>query len=201
MGSGKAAFLAGLGCFCFAASASADVRVLIETQTYDISGESGEALIASMNRNGPRHGFMARAIAQTSYTKEWDFDLAPVKGVCVLKQAHGTLHLKFTYPRVRSTLPAALDKRWKRFFAGVRSHEESHAALATQMMEATEKSLTGLTVADDPQCFRTRRQANRQIDALYDRYEDKQNAFDAREHREGGHVELLADSLIRKNGT
>jgi predicted secreted Zn-dependent protease len=201
MGFGGVACLASVGVFCCAASASADVEILVKTRTYDISGASGQALIAAMSRNGPRHGFMTRAIAQTSYTKEWDFDLTPVKGACVLKQAHGTLHLTFTYPRVTSTLPPALDKRWRRFFDGVRSHEETHAALATEMMEATEKSLTGLRVADDPQCSRTRRQAQRQVETIYDRYEVKQNAFDAREHREGGHVEYLAEALISKKGT
>lgn len=62
-------------------------------------------------------------------------------------------------------------------------------------MAATDKSLTGLTVPDDPQCSKTRREAKRRIDAIYAEYEDKQNAFDAREHREGGHVEHLLNTL------
>ncbi|QKC97685.1 DUF922 domain-containing protein [Mesorhizobium sp. NZP2298] len=177
--------------------ASADVKVLVKTKTYDISGTTGEALIESMDRNGPRHGFMARAIAQTSYTKDWDFDFVQVKGSCRIKQANGTLNLNFTYPHVASVLPPALDKRWARFFTGVRTHEETHGKIARQMMAATEKSLTGLTAANDGQCSKTRREARRRIDAVFDEYEGKQNAFDAREHREGGHVEYLVDALAK----
>ncbi|TPM37450.1 DUF922 domain-containing protein [Mesorhizobium sp. B2-3-4] len=178
-------------------AASADVKILIKTQTYDISGTTGEALIESMDRNGPRHGFMARAIAQTSYTKDWDFDFVQVKGSCRIKQANGTLNLTFTYPHVASTLPPALDKRWARFFTGVRTHEETHGDIARQMMAATEKSLSGLTTANDAQCSKTRREARRRIDAVFDEYEGRQNAFDAREHREGGHVEYLVDALAK----
>ncbi|MFD2057739.1 DUF922 domain-containing protein [Mesorhizobium calcicola] len=183
--------------FGSATAASADVKILVKTQTYDISGKTGEALIESMDRNGPRHGFMARTIAQTSYTKAWNFDLVEVKGTCRIGQVNGTLNLNFTYPHVASTLPPALSRRWARFFAGVRTHEETHGDIARQMMKATEKSLTGLTVPNDAQCSRTRREARRRIDAIFDEYEARQNAFDAREHREGGHVEYLVDALAK----
>ncbi|PZV33174.1 DUF922 domain-containing protein [Mesorhizobium kowhaii] len=188
--------LAIIGALCgFAPAASAGVKVLVKTQTYDIAGKTGEALIESMDRNGPRHGFMTRAIAQTSYTKAWDFDLVQIKGTCRVSQASGTLNLNFTYPHVASTLPPALDRRWARFFTGVRTHEETHGDIARQMMKATEKSLRGLTIPNDAQCSKTRREARRRIDAIFDEYEVRQNAFDAREHREGGHVEYLVDAL------
>lgn len=191
-------FLATIGALCcFAPAASAGVNIVVKTRTYDITGTTGEALIKSMDRNGPRHGFMARAIAQTSYTKNWDFDLVQVKGSCRIRQANGTLNLNFTYPRVASALPPVLDKRWARFFAGVRAHEETHGDIAREMMKATEKSLTGLTIPDDLQCSKTRREARRRIDAVFDAYEARQNAFDAREHSEGGHVEYLVDALAK----
>lgn len=180
---------------CFSSTASAGVKVIVVTQTYDVTGTSGEALVASMDRNGPRHGFMARAIAQTNYTKTWDFDFTKAKGACSIKQANGTLNLNFVYPRIASPISPALEKHWKRFLDGVTAHEETHGRIAREMMAATDKSLTGLTVPDDPQCSRTRREAKRRIDAIYDEYEDKQNAFDAREHREGGHVEYLLNTL------
>ncbi|MBN9218854.1 MAG: DUF922 domain-containing protein [Mesorhizobium sp.] len=179
----------------FASAAQADVKVLVKTQTYDVAGATGEALIRSMDRNGPRHGFMARAIAQTSYTKDWDFDFAKSRGACRIAKANGTLNLTFTYPRVTSVLPPPLDRRWARFFEGVRKHEETHGEIARQMMQATEKTLTGLAVPNDPECSQTRREARKRIAEVFDEYEARQNAFDAREHREGGHVEYLVDAL------
>ncbi|WP_421913809.1 DUF922 domain-containing protein [Mesorhizobium sp.] len=181
--------------FCFSSTALAGVKVIVATRTYDVAGMSGEALVASMDRNGPRHGFMARAIAQTNYTKTWDFEFTKVRGACRIKQANGTLNLNFVYPRIASPIPPALQKHWKRFLDGVTAHEETHGRIAREMMAATDKSLTGLTVPDDPECSKTRREANSRIDAIYAEYEDKQNAFDATEHREGGHVEYLLNTL------
>ena len=190
--------LATIGAFCgFATVASADVDILVTTRTYDISGTTGEALIRLMNRNGPRHGFLARSVALTSYTKDWEFDFVQAKGACRIRQANGTLKLTLTFPRVVSILPPGLDKRWARFFAAMRKHEETHGDIARQMMAATEKSLVGLAVPNDARCSKTRREANRRIDVIFDEYEDRQRAFDASEHREGGRVERLVEAFAK----
>ncbi|WFP75324.1 DUF922 domain-containing protein [Mesorhizobium sp. WSM4906] len=179
-----------------APQASAGTRVLVQTRTYDIAGNSGAALIEAMDSKGPKHGFMTHAIAQTAYTADWELGVIPDKGSCGLKQANGTLNLFYTFPRVASATPA-LKKRWARFFAGVRAHEETHGRIAREMMRVTERSITGLKVADDPYCYKTRREARQRIQATYAEYEAKQNAFDAREHRDGGHVEHLVAALIK----
>lgn len=192
--------LVAIGALCgFAPSASADTKVLVKTRTYDISGATGAALIEAMDRNGPkRHGFMTHAIALTAYTVNWDLEVIREGGVCRLRQANGTLDLTYTLPRMVSAATPALQKRWKRFFAGVRAHEHSHGRIARTMMLATEKSITGLELADNWVCSKTHREARRRIKAVYAEYEAKQNAFDAREHRAGGHVEHLIGALLRK---
>ncbi len=47
----------------------------VRTKTYAISGKNGVELYQSMVRRGPRHGFLSRAIAQTSYTVEWQAEV------------------------------------------------------------------------------------------------------------------------------
>ncbi|AZO70758.1 MULTISPECIES: DUF922 domain-containing protein [unclassified Mesorhizobium] len=180
----------------YAPQASAGTRVLVQTRSYDIAGNSGAALVEAMDSKGPKHGFMTHAIAQTAYTVDWELGVIQDKGSCRLKQANGTLHLFYTFPRVASPATPALKKRWDRFFAGVRAHEQTHGRIARQMMRATERSITGLKVADDPYCYETRREARRRIQAAYAEYEARQNAFDAREHRDGGHVEHLVAALM-----
>jgi predicted secreted Zn-dependent protease len=180
-----------------AAAASAGSKVVVKTRTYDITGTTGLALMEAMDRKGPKHGFMTHAIAQTGYTVDWDLDAGQDNGVCRMRRANGTLNLFYTYPRVASATTPALQKRWKRFFAGVRAHEETHGRIAREMMRATERSIRGLKVADDPLCYKTRREARRRIKDAYAVYEAKQNAFDAREHRNGGHVEHLIIALIK----
>jgi predicted secreted Zn-dependent protease len=192
------ACLVAIGALCGTAPAAvAGTKVLVKTRTYDITGTTGLALMEAMNRKGPKHGFMTHAIAQTGYTVDWDLDAGLDNGVCRLRRANGTLNLFYTFPRVASTTTPALQKRWKRFFAGVRAHEETHGRIAREMMRATERSITGVKIASDPSCYKTRREARRRIDAAYGAYEAKQIAFDAREHRDGGHVEQLITALIK----
>ena len=54
------------------ADADASVSIKTKTATYSISGKDGNALLDAMDRRGPKHGFLTRAIAQTSYTITWD---------------------------------------------------------------------------------------------------------------------------------
>ncbi|PBC02594.1 DUF922 domain-containing protein [Mesorhizobium sp. WSM3860] len=187
--------LVALGALC-APQASAGTRVLVQTRTYDIAGNSGGALIKAMASKGPKHGFMTRAIAQTAYTVDWELGVVQDNRSCRIRQANGTLNLFFTFPRLASPATPALKKRWNRFSAGVRSHEGTHGRIAREMMRFTERSITGLAVANDPYCYKARTEARRRIQAAYAEYETRQNAFDAREHRDGGHVEHLVAALI-----
>ncbi|UVK41711.1 DUF922 domain-containing protein [Mesorhizobium sp. AR10] len=191
--------LVAAGALCaHAAPASAGIKVLVRERTYDITGTTGKALVEAMDRKGPKQGFMTRAIAQTGYVANWDINISREDGVCRLRQADGTLEITYTFPHMASAITPALQKRWKRFFAGTRAHEHTHGRIAREMMRATGKSITGLAFADNLLCSRTRREAKRRISAIYAEYEAKQNAFDAREHRDGGHVEHLVNALIRK---
>jgi predicted secreted Zn-dependent protease len=181
----------------FAPAASAGTKVLIKARSYDITGATGAALVEAMDRNGPKHGFMTRAIADTAYTVNWDLAMSRTDGVCHLRKADGVLDLTYTYPRLASPASPALERRWKQFYAGVRAHEETHGRIAKRMMWATARAIQGLNRPDNWFCSGTRQEAKRRINAIYAEYEAKQIAFDAREHRDGGHVEHLVDALIK----
>jgi predicted secreted Zn-dependent protease len=185
-------------CLAAALPASAGVKVNLQTRTYPITGKSGAELVRAMDSNGPKRGFMTHAIAQTSYTVDWELKVTQDNGVCRLADATGTLNLTYTFPSVASPLSPALKRRWTRFLAGVRTHELTHGRIAGSMMRATAKSIRGLTQADDRFCIRTRHEAKRRINRIYAEYEAKQVAFDKREHGEGGHVEMLVDALVGK---
>lgn len=178
--------------------AMAGSKVITHVRTYDIEGESGRALIQAMDKSGPKHGFLTRAIAQTSYTIDWDFDLKAKADVCHLRAASATLDMTYMYPRVTTPMSPALRKRWQRFFAGVRAHEQTHGRIARQGITAAERAVTDLAVANDPHCIKTQREAQRRVDEIYKQYEAKQVVFDQREHREGGRVEALVTRLIKE---
>ena len=191
------ATLAMAGVLSCAPIASAGTTVTVHVRTYDVVGKTGAELIQSMDGLGPKHGFTTRAIAETGYTVHWDLDVARADGVCRLRGAEGKIDLTYTFPNRTSLVSPALSRRWDRFMAGVRQHEHTHGRIAMRMMRATETALAGLQRPDNWFCTGVHRDAKRRIDAIYAEYEAKQNAFDAREHRAGGHVEHLVDALTK----
>lgn len=184
-------------CAALAGEAAAGVKVSENTRSYQIAGKTGAALLDQMDRHGPKHGFLTRAIAQTRYSVSWTIEWAETRKACRIKQIDGKLDITYTYPDARD-LPAGLDRRWKRFLAGVKKHEKAHGDMARQMARAVEKSLSRLSVENDPGCRKAREEMKRRTTAIYADYEARQIRFDTREHREGGPVEGLIDALTRR---
>ena len=182
-------------CVAFAGDAAADVKVSEKTRSYEITGKTGAALLAAMDRRGPKHGFLTRAIAQTRYSVSWTIEWGETRTACRVKKIDGELDIIYTYPST-SGLPTALDRRWKRFLIGVRKHEKVHGDMARQMARAVEKSIARLSVDNDRGCRRARAEGKRRMAAIYAEYEARQIKFDSREHGDGGRVERLIDALV-----
>ncbi len=192
------AFLA--ACAGFAGQASAAVKVTESVQQYRISGKSGEALLKAMDRRGPKHGFLTRAIAQTSYSVAWTIEWAETAKACRVKRVDGELVVLYTLPRPTGDLPPDLKRRWRKFYAGVKKHEKVHGDLARRMARAAEKAIASVTIANDKGCRKSSIEAKRRMSAIYADYEARQNRFDEKEHRDGGRVERLIDALVQRGG-
>ncbi|MBN9548766.1 MAG: DUF922 domain-containing protein [Alphaproteobacteria bacterium] len=184
-------------CVLTCGAASAGTKLTVHVRTYDVAGSTGAELVEAMDGLGPRHGHATRAIAETGYTVHWKLDVTRDNGICRLRQANGTIDLTYTFPRRISPSGPALSKRWEHFMVGVRQHEHTHGRIAKQMMRATDTALAGLERPDNWFCTGLRWDARRRINAIYADYEARQNAFDAREHRDGGHVDRLVHALIK----
>ena len=50
------------------------MKVTEKTGSYAVAGRSGAALLGAMDRRGPKHGFLTRAIAQTRYAISWTIE-------------------------------------------------------------------------------------------------------------------------------
>lgn len=183
-----------------ARDADAGVKVTTTVSTYAIEGNTGAALLAAMDRNGPKQAFLARSIAQTLYTMDWSLDLVQSGGTCRLRNAQAHLLVSYTFPAVTHTLPDALDKRWRAFMVGTRKHEQTHGRLAREMVGAAEKAIRTIRIANDTNCVKAKREAKRRIASVYAAYERRQLAFDATEHSAGGKVEKLIDALVGPQG-
>jgi len=192
---GCAALLACAAGIGLAGSAEASVKVKINTVSYTIKGTSGEALLAAMDRKGPRQGFTTRAIAQTSYTVGWTIDWRPLAGGCRVFQADAVLNLTYNYPGLGNGLSPDLGRRWNRFMTGVRKHEETHGRIAREMVNVAERQVRAVSFKEDRSCRRTQAEIKRRIASTYAEYEARQVDFDAVEHTEGGNVERLVARL------
>ena len=181
------------------ADALSAASVKTKTVTYSISGKDGTALLIAMNRRGPKHGFLTRAIAQTAYVVTWTLDWDEGVADCRLTKATPALSITYTYPKVRGTLSAELARRWSRFMVAVRKHEQTHGRLARQMVGAAEKSVTGLFSTHDRDCRRTQAEFEKRIAKTYARFVSRQIAFDRAQHIEGGQVEGLVTLLSKGN--
>lgn len=179
-----------------ATSADAGTRVSARTQSYEISGKTGAALLDDMDRRGPRQGFLTRAIAQTSYSLSWTIEWAETRSACRVSSVDGVVDITYTYPAAKGLSPA-LERRWNRFLSGVRRHERVHGDIARQMARAIERSVSRVYVGDDRGCRKARAQTKRIMAEITDDHEARQRRYDLREHREGGAVERLIDQLIK----
>lgn len=187
-----------LGCCALVAGAGgANAGMKVQTKHYSIAGSTGLQLYASMVKRGPRHGFTSRAIAQTAYTVEWDAEVQSVAGSCRVVAARPTVSITYTYPKLAGAVSPGLQKRWNRFMAGVRKHEEKHGRIARQMVDEAVRSVRGLKMAGDPNCRKTRAEIKRRAKQTYTRYEAQQVLFDKVEHKDGGAIDRLILGLIK----
>ena len=181
-----------------AASAHADVKTVSKVETYGISGESGQALMDAMDRKGPRHGFMARAIAQTRYSVGWELGWTTAGGACRLSAANVTLSVTYRYPALAEPADRGLTRKWASFLKGVQKHEQTHGRIARKMVDEAYRSALKVRVPKDPRCTAAKREVTRLVRATYARYEAEQQHFDALEHQPGGAVDRLVSNLIRR---
>lgn len=174
----------------------AEAASTVTTEHYTISGSTGQALLSAMDRNGPKQGYLARAMAQTRYTLGWDLRWDQSGSSCKLKRAVARLSISYRYPRPAGPLPADLKRRWNVFMKAVRTHEEVHGRIAKQMANAAERSIANISTPNDPGCSRSQSEVQRRVNRIVAMYEERQRSFDANEHRPGGHVTKVVNSLL-----
>lgn len=183
---GLAAFAAAVAMM---GSAGAKPIIKEKTEYYSVSGSTGEDLLIDMNRRGPRHGFLRKAIAQTRYKTTPRGDLVHRDGNCRAVGGGVTVEITYIYPKPNRRLSPDLARRWRIFQADNIRHEKAHGRIARQMAEELDRKLNGFSMKDGPNCRRAFARVERDFGAILAKYEKMQNDFDQREHRDGGEVE------------
>lgn len=182
---------------CASSAALSAPRIATRTTYYEISGESGAAVLRELDRRGPKHGFMTRAIAQTRYTMSSESDWRHERGACVAVRPSVRLDIAYVFPKLAGKVSPALKQRWQLFFAGVTRHEETHGRIAREMAMAAEKAVRLIRIRDGKGCGRFQGEMKRAIGVVMEEHEKRQNRFDAVEHQKGGNIERLIARLVR----
>ncbi len=170
-------------------------RAVERVETYAISGKTGIALYRSIGENGPKAG-IGRAIAYTDYKLTWRRDYRPQGGGCVLAAARPNLVITYRLPKPAGDLPAATRRLWERFIDGVEKHERVHGEIILDITKKIEALSVGLTVADDPDCTKTRAELQRRLPPLAEELKRRSREFDRVELSEGGNVHQLVLGLV-----
>lgn len=186
--------LAGLLC----GAASAQSRVTEATKYYSITGKTGMELLWDMNRKGPRHGFLTKAIAQTQFKTGYTGDFIWENGVCRTRNASFKLQITYVYPQPKGKFDAAMTRRWKAFQATNIVHEREHGRIAKKMAASIGRKLKAFRMADKSSCDRPVAKLGKEIDAIIVAQNIEQKTFDTREHRKGGPVEKSILALVGK---
>ena len=180
------------------APAVAAPRVKVKTSYYSISGSTGMELFRDMNRKGPRHAFMKKAMAQTQYRSTPSGKVTWQNGVCSVKNGSYTLDLTYVYPKPDRKLSGRLAVNWNRFMADTYRHEKVHGQIAIEMVAKLDATLRSFRMKDKDNCARAMTTLAGRINGIYDIYKKKQMAFDVAEHRKGGKVEKSVLVLVKE---
>jgi predicted secreted Zn-dependent protease len=175
--------------------ARAEWRPVEKVVTYPIEGQSGPELYASIGERGPELG-KVRAIAHTNFTLTWTRDYQPRGDACVLVSARPKLTITYTLPKPTGKLPAAVQKNWEIFIAGVSAHEKIHGQIIQDMVRQIEAFSVGLSVADDPGCSKIRTELTKRLSELSLAQRQRSRDFDRTEHGQGGNLQQLVLALV-----
>ena len=175
-------------------------KIVEKVEYYEIGGKTGAELLIDMNRKGPRHGFLTRAIAQTQINSDMKGDMRHADGVCRVVGGAMTLNLTYVYPKPSTPLRGDLARRWDLFQADNVRHEKMHGRIAREMAVELDARLRGFAMKDGPGCGRAILAWQREFKAIVARHNLRQKQFDAVEHRDGGMVEKSILILVGKPG-
>ena len=148
-------------------------------QYHDVTGNTEAELIASLKRvayadpTGDRF-----AAANTRWRLRWNLSVQPDKSGCRLLSATAELDVEMNLPRWNAPEDARPDlvRRWDKFAAAVRKHEDGHRDIAIDAVREVADRLQNVTTGRD--CAALRKSLGRIAEATVREYRDKEDSYD-----------------------
>jgi predicted secreted Zn-dependent protease len=161
-----------------------------KTEYYKIGGNSPVALYRSIGERGPLLGG-GRTIAHTSFKLTWQRDYQQQGAACVLASAKPKLIITYTLPKPAGGLPAEVQTKWDRFFAGIVKHEKLHGVFMRELTQQIQDVSIGLRDENDPGCKKVRAALQAQLKPISDAHMARHSEYDQVEMSPGGAVHQL----------
>ena len=148
-------------------------------QYHDITGNTEAELLAALRRvsyadpSGDRF-----AAANTRWRLRWNLSVQPSKNGCRLLAATAELDVEMNLPRWNAPEDARPDlvKRWDRFAAAVRKHEDGHRDIAIDAVHDVADRLQNVTTGRD--CASLRKSLGRVAESTVREYREKEDSYD-----------------------
>ncbi|WP_269931133.1 DUF922 domain-containing Zn-dependent protease [Aminobacter sp. HY435] len=170
-----------------------------KVEPYSISGKTGPELYASIGEKGPKASTGTRVIAHTDFKLTWTRKYEPQPdGSCVLVTAKPKLIVTYRLPKPAGKLPAATQKNWDVFAAGVHKHELVHGDHIKEMVKAIEQMSIGFSAPADPGCKTIRTELTKRLAELSLTQRQRSRDFDRVEMSDGGNVHQLILNLVNE---
>ncbi|MBK3746188.1 DUF922 domain-containing protein [Paraburkholderia aspalathi] len=175
-----------------------DWQAVEKVQDYDINGQTGAELYASIGKRGPKAGknSVGRSIAHTSFTLTWSRRFDKQGGRCTVLAAEPKLAIVYTLPKPVGKLSPPVRESWEAFLAGITKHELVHGQTIKDMTDEAVAATIGLSVPNDPDCRKIRPVMAKLITERLNVQRQRGRDFDRDEMRQGGNVQRLVLNLV-----
>ncbi len=129
-----------------AGPAAAAPKVSVKTVYYTVHGNTPQAMLSYMQRNGP-HGEAGRALGTTSVSTGYKMTLVPVSGGCVIRDYKLEVAITINLPRLApgQKLSASVRARWNGLAAFVRVHENHHKSVNLKCARRTDQRVRSIS--------------------------------------------------------
>jgi predicted secreted Zn-dependent protease len=140
-------FLVIASVWTFSAQAG-QVEVTSHTRTYRVSGDTIQAVVRSMKRNGPNselHG--RRALGMADYRYRTRVRTKSKNGRCHVEDASVTMRISYILPRLSKPdrLPRSHLNRWRKVRAMIERHENQHGRYYRRFANDLHRSLRAIS--------------------------------------------------------
>ncbi len=164
---------------------------------YKVAGKTPIELYEAIGAKGPLLGGSSRAIAVTTFDLKWRRDYQPQPdGSCTLASAIPFLTITYSWPVPSQHLAEPVASLWKTFRDGIERHERVHGEMIRAMTQRILDTTVGVTVANDPQCTKIRKELQAPLAAASAEQRQKSRDFDKAEMSDGGNVHQLILALV-----